>query len=205
MRASLKGRAETGGVHLPEPALEQFHTAYKAAIDMLNKTLFFDGTSTKHGYRNIMSLSMGIADDVTLLDNSDVICGKTAPAGDGRLHPADDKGIDIKAADSDQVRCHRPNHVPSRVFEQLSVRSKISKTGSHSSRIESIEGLKGLACLTGPKERGKEEKREGRGFLHSNGQHCVPAHCAGENRPFGCAGTHFDTLRGAVPAQPVSQ
>ena len=78
MRASLKGRAETGGVHLPEPALEQFHTAYKAAIDMLNKTLFFDGTSTKHGYRNIMSLSMGIADDVTLLDNSDVICGKTA-------------------------------------------------------------------------------------------------------------------------------
>ena len=83
--------------------------------------------------------------------------------------------------------------------------SKISKTGSHSSRIESIEGLKGLACLTGPKERGKEEKREGRGFLHSNGQHCVPAHCAGENRPFGCAGTHFDTLRGAVPAQPVSQ
>ena len=103
-----------------------------------------------------------------------------------------------------------PKHHPGRLFDRPELRSaesKISKTGSHSSRIESIEGLKGLACLTGPKERGKEKKREERGFLHSNGQHRVPAHCAGENRRFGCAGTHFDTLRGhcaGTTSEPIS-
>ena len=63
----------------------------------------------------------------------------------------------------------------------------------------------------GTQGREKEKEKEERFALHSNGQHRVPAQCAGENKHFGCAGTHFDHAKsrcagttnepvGAVPA-----
>ena len=48
--------------------------------------------------------------------------------------------------------------------------------------------------------RREEEERKEELLVMSNGQHTVPAQCAGANKLFGCAGTKMRTLTSHVPA-----